>query len=30
MTDLWAISMLISGGIFAGGVISIAWERVPA
>jgi hypothetical protein len=30
MTDLWAISMLISGGLFAGGVASIAWERLPA
>ena len=30
MTDLWAISMLISGGLFAGGLVSIAWERVPA
>lgn len=30
MTDLWTISMLISGGLFAGGVASIAWERLPA
>ena len=30
MTDMWAIAMLISGGLFAGGVVSIAWERVPA
>jgi hypothetical protein len=30
MTDLWAISMLISGGLFAGGAASIAWERLPA
>jgi Anthrone oxygenase len=30
MTDLWAISMLISGGLFAGGVVSIALERLPA
>jgi hypothetical protein len=30
MTDGWAISMLISGALFAGGVVSIAWERVPA
>jgi hypothetical protein len=30
MTDLLAISMLISGGLFAGGVVSIAWERLPA
>jgi hypothetical protein len=28
--DLWAIAMLISGGLFAGGVASIAWERLPA
>jgi Domain of unknown function (DUF1772) len=30
MRDVWAISMLISGGLFAGGVVSIAWERLPA
>jgi hypothetical protein len=30
MRDGWAISMLISGGLFAGGVLSIAWERLPA
>jgi Domain of unknown function (DUF1772) len=30
MNGWWAISMLISGGLFAGGVLSIAWERVPA
>lgn len=30
MTDLWAMSMLISAGLFAGGVASIAWERLPA
>jgi hypothetical protein len=30
MSELWAVSMLISGGLFAGGVLSIAWERVPA
>jgi hypothetical protein len=30
MKDAWAISMLISGGLFAGGVLSIAWERLPA
>jgi Domain of unknown function (DUF1772) len=24
-----AIPMLIAGGLFAGGVLSIAWERVP-
>jgi Domain of unknown function (DUF1772) len=30
MTDLWAIAMLISAGLFAGGIVSIAWERLPA
>jgi Domain of unknown function (DUF1772) len=30
MNEWWAIPMLISGGVFAGGVLSIAWERVPA
>jgi hypothetical protein len=30
MIDVWAISMLISGGLFAGGVLSIAAERLPA
>jgi hypothetical protein len=30
MSELWAIPMLISGGLFTGGVVSIAWERVPA
>src|SRR5262245_48899125 len=30
MTRVWAITMLISGGLFAGGVVWIAWERVPA
>ena len=30
MNQWWAIVMLISGGLFAGGVVSIAWERVPA
>jgi Domain of unknown function (DUF1772) len=30
MNELWAISMLISGGLFAGGVMWIAWERIPA
>lgn len=30
MTDVWAISMLISGGLFTGGVVAIAWERIPA
>ena len=26
----WAIPMLIAGGLFAGGVALIAWERGPA
>jgi hypothetical protein len=30
MNRLSAIAMVISGGLFAGGVVSIAWERVPA
>jgi Domain of unknown function (DUF1772) len=30
MNDVWAITMMISGGLFAGGVVSIAWERSPA
>ena len=30
MSQWWAVSMLISGGLFVGGVLSIAWERVPA
>lgn len=30
MSEWWAISMLLSGGLFAGGVVSIAWERIPA
>jgi Domain of unknown function (DUF1772) len=30
MDEIWAVGMLISGGLFAGGVMSIAWERVPA
>ena len=30
MSELWAISMMLSGGLFAGGVVSIAWERIPA
>jgi hypothetical protein len=27
--DVWAIVMVVSGGLFAGGVMSIALERVP-
>lgn len=30
MNDWWAVTMLVSGGLFAGGVMSIAWERIPA
>jgi hypothetical protein len=30
MSQWWAVPMLLSGGLFAGGVILIAWERVPA
>jgi Domain of unknown function (DUF1772) len=30
MDQLWAIAMMVSGGLFAGGVMSIAWERIPA
>jgi hypothetical protein len=28
--QLWATVMVVSGGLFAGGVVSIAAERVPA
>jgi hypothetical protein len=30
MNEVWRVLMMISGGLFAGGVMSIAWERVPA
>ena len=30
MNEWWAVAMMISGGLFAGGVVSIALERVPA
>jgi hypothetical protein len=30
MNALWEILMLTAGGLFAGGVLSIAWERVTA
>jgi hypothetical protein len=29
MSELWATSMLISGALFTGGVVAIAWERIP-
>jgi Domain of unknown function (DUF1772) len=28
--NTWTILMLVSGGLFAGGVAVFAWERVPA
>jgi hypothetical protein len=30
MSDWWAVPILVGGGLFGGGVISIAWERIPA
>jgi hypothetical protein len=30
MSQWWAMPMLLSGGLFVGGLVSIAWERVPA
>jgi hypothetical protein len=30
MSDLWTVAVMVSGGLFVGGVVSIAWERVPA
>lgn len=30
MSEWWAIAMLLTGGLFAGGVVSLAWERLPA
>jgi hypothetical protein len=30
MSQWWAVPMLLSGGLFAGGVAAIARERVPA
>jgi hypothetical protein len=30
MSPWWTVPMLISGGLFVGGVLWIAWERVPA
>jgi hypothetical protein len=28
--SVWALLMLVSGGLFAGGVWALAWDRVPA
>lgn len=28
--SVWAVLMLVSGGVFAGGVLAFAWERIPA
>ena len=28
--NIWAIPMLVSGGLFTGGVLAVAWERIPA
>jgi hypothetical protein len=30
MSHWWAIPMLLSGGLFVGGLVAIAWERIPA
>jgi hypothetical protein len=30
MSEWWAVPMLLSGGLFVGGLVTIAWERVPA
>jgi Domain of unknown function (DUF1772) len=27
--DVWAILMVMTAGLFAGGVLVIAWERIP-
>lgn len=29
MSELWEVLMLTSGGLFTGGVVAIAWERIP-
>ncbi len=29
MNQWWVVPMLISGGLFTGGVVSITWERIP-
>jgi hypothetical protein len=28
--NIWAFLMLVSGGLFAGGVMALAWDRIPA
>jgi hypothetical protein len=28
--SVWALLMLVSGGLFAGGASALAWDRVPA
>jgi hypothetical protein len=28
--NVWAMLMLVSGGLFSGGVTALAWERIPA
>jgi hypothetical protein len=28
--NVWAFLMLVSGGLFAGGVSALAWDRIPA
>lgn len=30
MSQWWAVPMLISGGLLVGGLVAIAWERIPA
>jgi hypothetical protein len=30
MRQMWSVVMLISAGLFAAGVVPIAWERAPA
>jgi hypothetical protein len=28
--NVWAFLMLVGGGLFAGGVAALAWDRIPA
>ena len=28
--NLWAFLVLVSGGLLAGGVLALAWDRIPA